>query len=209
MLDNPSASDEPSQSDETAVAETGPEQPIKLPLFGVRKRARELAEALAALQRRTEELGLLSAVELQARRDALAAEIATQERQLRTDREKAEAEMTRERDHHRASLEKQTVDAARRKQELEGQLVELEARITVTEETALLQEVGIFDYRHPLSDSIAYQSELQGLKDQVKVMTRRDGGAIFAATDWTVNGSKVEGRRMVRETSKLMLRLTG
>lgn len=117
--------------------------------------------------------------------------------------------MTRERDHHRASLEKQTVDAARRKQELEGQLVELEARITVTEETALLQEVGIFDYRHPLSDSIAYQSELQGLKDQVKVMTRRDGGAIFAATDWTVNGSKVEGRRMVRETSKLMLRLTG
>lgn len=37
-------------------------------------------------------------------------------------------------------------------------------------------------------------------------MTRKDGDAILAATAWTVNGSPSEGRKMVREFSKLMLR---
>jgi hypothetical protein len=36
-------------------------------------------------------------------------------------------------------------------------------------------------------------------------MTRKDVGAISATTGWSVNGSAVQGRRMVRETSKLML----
>jgi len=34
----------------------------------------------------------------------------------------------------------------------------------------------------------------------------RDGGAVLAATDWTVNGSATKGKAMVREYSKLMLR---
>src|SRR5215216_903502 len=34
----------------------------------------------------------------------------------------------------------------------------------------------------------------------------RSGGAVLAATGWTVNGSAVESRRMVAEYSKLMLR---
>ena len=37
-------------------------------------------------------------------------------------------------------------------------------------------------------------------------MTRRDGGAVLAATNWTVNGSEAQGRTMVRDFSKLMLR---
>ena len=37
-------------------------------------------------------------------------------------------------------------------------------------------------------------------------MTKKDGGAVLAATNWTVNGSVAEGRAMVRDFSKLMLR---
>jgi hypothetical protein len=37
-------------------------------------------------------------------------------------------------------------------------------------------------------------------------MTQRDGGAIEAAHSWTVNGSASEGRKMLRDFSKLMLR---
>jgi hypothetical protein len=37
-------------------------------------------------------------------------------------------------------------------------------------------------------------------------MARKDGGAVLAATDWTVNGSRAQGRAMVREYSKLVLR---
>ena len=37
-------------------------------------------------------------------------------------------------------------------------------------------------------------------------MVKRDGGAISAAAGWTVNSSAAEGRKMVRDISKLMLR---
>jgi hypothetical protein len=37
-------------------------------------------------------------------------------------------------------------------------------------------------------------------------MARADGGAVLAATNWTVNGSAAQGRTMVRDYSKLVLR---
>jgi hypothetical protein len=40
----------------------------------------------------------------------------------------------------------------------------------------------------------------------MKVLTRKDGGAVLATTNWTVNNSATEGRKMVRDFSKLMLR---
>src|SRR3954471_9289788 len=37
-------------------------------------------------------------------------------------------------------------------------------------------------------------------------MARKDGGAVLATTNWTVNNSASKGRAMVRDFSKLMLR---
>jgi hypothetical protein len=78
--------------------------------------------------------------------------------------------------------------------------------IVETRETALLQEVGIYDYRHPLTDALAYEKALDRLQEAIKSAVRKDGGAVLAATNWTVNGSTTEGSKMVREISKLMLR---
>jgi hypothetical protein len=44
------------------------------------------------------------------------------------------------------------------------------------------------------------------LQDQIKVMARKDGGAIQATTNWQVNGSAAQGRKLVSDFSKLMLR---
>ena len=37
-------------------------------------------------------------------------------------------------------------------------------------------------------------------------MTKKDGGAVLATTNWIVSGSAAEGKAMVRDFSKLMLR---
>jgi hypothetical protein len=66
--------------------------------------------------------------------------------------------------------------------------------------------VGIYHYRHPLTDVVAYQNALTRIEDKLKAMAKKDGGAVLAATNWTVNGSASEGRAMVRDFSKLMLR---
>jgi hypothetical protein len=72
--------------------------------------------------------------------------------------------------------------------------------IVETRATALLQEVGIYDYRHPHTRRLL--TDFKTIKSAV----RKDGGAVLAATNWTVNGSTTEGGKMVREISKLMLR---
>ena len=162
-----------------------------IPLFGARGKARELAVEnaqlhseldrvhgeLAGLRAEMSRLGVLSATELEQHRARLSREIADL-----------------------------TAKGEAQKAELDRQLSGLRRQIVVTEETSLLQEAGVYQYRHPLSDAVAYQSQLSRLQDQIKAMARKDGGAVQAATGWTVNGSVAEGRAMVRDFSKLMLR---
>jgi hypothetical protein len=91
-------------------------------------------------------------------------------------------------------------------QALGERLSSLRETMIVTEEASLLQEVGVYEYRRPLTDAVAYQAELNRLQDRIKVMALKDGGAVLAATGWTVNGSLPKGRAMVRDYSKLVLR---
>jgi hypothetical protein len=77
--------------------------------------------------------------------------------------------------------------------QVQAQVVQNERQIVKTEETAMLQEVGIYAYRHPLDDAVAYKGRLDELKDQIKVQAR-SGDAVHSITDWQVNGSAAEGR---------------
>src|SRR6185437_15047086 len=85
------------------------------------------------------------------------------------------------------------------------QLREIRAQIVATDEISALQEVGIYEYRHPLQDAVAYKSRLADVKDNLKAMVAAKT-AVIAATSWTVNGSAQKGTAMVRDYSKLMLR---
>lgn len=146
--------------------------------------AKEIQAEHQQTLKQLEDLGGLSIDELAKRRDELKTEVTDLEKQLEQERTRIEAD--------RALLTSQT-DQARR-------------TVVETRETALLQEVGIYEYRHPLTDAIAYEKALSRLMDAVKAATKRDGGAIEAATNWEVNGSKTEGAKMIRDMSKLMLR---
>ena len=86
-----------------------------------------------------------------------------------------------------------------------SELAEARRDVIETREAAILQEVGIYQYRHPLDDSVAYKSQLAQLQDQIKSAVR-GGTAVVGATNWTVNGSTKDGARMVKDFSKLMLR---
>jgi hypothetical protein len=165
--------------------------PASVPWFGIRHLARSLLSEVTALRTESDqlrqqlnELGGLSVVQLAERRGDLERQIADRARQL----ESAQA------------------DALVARQQLEVQLDGIRKQIVVTEEIALLQEAGIYRYRHPLTDAVAYQAALSEINDDIKEMTKKDGGAVLATTAWTVNNSATEGRKMVRDFSKLMLR---
>jgi hypothetical protein len=162
-----------------------------IPVFGARKMARALLAEVEALQAQRDQakeqlarLGALSVLQLEARRAELEREIADQE----------------------ARLQRERTDAAEAVRAASAQLDEIRKSIVDTEDLALLQEAGIYRYKHPLTDAVAYQKELASIEDQIKAMARKDGGAVLATTSWTVNGSAAQGRTMVRDFSKLMLR---
>ena len=188
-------------------------------MFGARKCARKLASQVVELQtQRDKAQGRLEKI------GSMASELVAEVKKLREERE-----TTRKRLETLSSYS--VLQLETRRAELETEVAELEARfskekveaesalelikqqakkarqsIVETEDLELLQEVGIYQYRHPLTDAVAYEKALAELQAKIKAMAKKDGGAVLASSDWTVNGSAREGRAMVREYSKLMLR---
>ncbi|MDP9827319.1 DUF4041 domain-containing protein [Kineosporia succinea] len=205
-----------------------PQQPI--PFLGARQRARELQTALADLQEQDAQLrslntqlqdrvsdleenlenthrqaellrehlirlGAMDIIDLEERRRTLRSEIAQRFAE-------AQSEIQYQLDLSKKDLQTATESLAASRE----QLASLQERIVETEELTLLQEVGVYKYRHPLDDAVSYRSELSRLRDRVKAMTLKDGGAVSGAVGWILNDSEAQGRKMIGEASKLMLR---
>lgn len=86
-----------------------------------------------------------------------------------------------------------------------SELAALRDQVIATSDEAILQEVGVYQYRHPLDTAVAFKERLAQVQTQIKAMAKGQG-AVAGATNWQVNGSAKEGSRMVRDFSKLMLR---
>ena len=151
----------------------------KIGFFNGRKRAHELDREVTRLRNELDRSGAMSVAELR-----------VEEEQLRASIEASRTSYEVERELELAALERRRAEAAAR-------LAELQSEVVITEETALLQEAGIYQYRHPLTDAIAYQSELKRIQDQIKAMTLRDGGAVTGSTNWQVNNSLPKGRAKI------------
>jgi hypothetical protein len=192
---------------------------LAIPWLGARKVARKLAAEVGDLRTQRD-----SAQDQLERIGAMGRQLVAEVRQLRAEREATRKlldllgaspvlqlegrrlELERELLELRAQINHEKSEVAIALDTAKRQLQEARQSIVATEETALLQEVGVYRYRHPLSDAVAYEKALAEIDGAVKAMTRKDGGAVLATTNWTVNGSVTEGRAMVRDFSKLMLR---
>ena len=73
------------------------------------------------------------------------------------------------------------------------------------DDARVLQEVGIYQYHHPLENAEAYREKLRGLQERIKGFVVK-GDAILASDMFTFNNSLAKGRKMTSEFSKLMLR---
>jgi len=72
-------------------------------------------------------------------------------------------------------------------------------------ESDLLADVGIYQYRHPLASAAQYKDALREIQEQIREhITGRH--AIEASDRFVYNNSLAQGRRMVADFSKLMLR---
>jgi hypothetical protein len=88
---------------------------------------------------------------------------------------------------------------------LKSRLEALRSDLTLLDEEATLQSFGFYKPHYNFPDSSRYAQELERIRNEQKRMLKEKTAAA-CASEWTVNGSKVEGRKQITQTLNLMLR---
>lgn len=74
-----------------------------------------------------------------------------------------------------------------------------------TRDLVLLQQVGIYQYSHPLADSTEYRDRIAVLQRSINEAVTK-GTAVTGTDKWAINGSLKDGAKMVADHQKLLLR---
>lgn len=88
---------------------------------------------------------------------------------------------------------------------LNQQLKEKEKQLIQTDEQILLQEFALYEPKYDFENSAEYKSRLQKVRQDQKDMIKA-GTAATGNMNWTVNGSNAQGKKMVKDMQKLLLR---
>ena len=86
-----------------------------------------------------------------------------------------------------------------------SQLADLRGQVLVVEETLLLESFALYEPKFKMSSSYEYKTRLDGVRARQKEMVK-SGEAAIGNLDWQVNGSKAEGRKLVNDMLKLVVR---
>jgi hypothetical protein len=109
--------------------------------------------------------------------------------------------------------EKKTLEAVRLQIEaagqevtsLRGQATDLRGQVLVLEETLLLESYALYEPKFKLTASHEYKTRLDTVRERQKTMVKNSEAAT-GNLGWEVNGSKTEGRKLVNDMIKLILR---
>lgn len=73
------------------------------------------------------------------------------------------------------------------------------------DESILLQDFGLYRPKYELMNADAYKARLLTIRQNQKDMVK-SGAAVTGNFNWTVNGNKAQGTKMVKDMQKLLLR---
>lgn len=90
-------------------------------------------------------------------------------------------------------------------EDVREQIEQARRELVELNDAILLQQVGIYEYHHPLENAEQYKETLAALRQEVKDFVKQ-GIAILAADRFAYNNSLAQGRKMTADFSKLMLR---
>ena len=82
---------------------------------------------------------------------------------------------------------------------------ELKNKAIIFEDAITYQEFGLYTPRYEFVTAESYKLELDKVRTQQKQMIKQDI-AIIGSKEWTVNGSKSQGAKMINDMKKLFLR---
>jgi len=88
---------------------------------------------------------------------------------------------------------------------LNNEIEKNKAEIIVLDEEILFESFALYKPKFSFQTSEEYKLKLDSCREKQKLLIK-NGGAVEANENWTVNGSKSEGKKMVNDMKKLLLR---
>ncbi|GLY71331.1 DUF4041 domain-containing protein [Amycolatopsis taiwanensis] len=101
--------------------------------------------------------------------------------------------------------EESTASAQQELRRIQLQIDEARQELVELNDAILLQQVGIYEYHHPLENAEHYKEALAEVRQAIKDFVKSNA-AILAAERFVYNNSLAQGRKMTADLSKLMLR---
>ena len=89
--------------------------------------------------------------------------------------------------------------------ELNSNIKDLKKDIITFSDEILVQDFGLYEPRYSFINADAYKAELTNIRNKQKAMIK-DGSAVSGSIDWQVNGRAAQGRKMIKDMQKLLLR---
>jgi hypothetical protein len=115
------------------------------------------------------------------------------------------AKATAARDEFLAADKNRQAELTRTYEDALATYVRLKEEVSSLEENVESMTYGLYKPHYTFESSGEFKQELDRIYDAKKVMIR-DGTAASCAIEWTVNDSKVEGRKMTKQNIKVILR---
>ena len=78
-------------------------------------------------------------------------------------------------------------------------------QIITFDDEILVQEFGLYSPRYDFANAEQYKDELMRIRNRQKECIKNDS-AVTGNMNWTVNGNAAQGKKMIRDTQKLLLR---
>lgn len=88
---------------------------------------------------------------------------------------------------------------------IEDQIRQARSDLVETEDTVLLQSFGLYQPHYSFSNATGYKEALDNIRTQQKDSVKK-GSAATGSKDWTVNGDRRKGAKMISDMQKLLLR---
>jgi hypothetical protein len=96
-------------------------------------------------------------------------------------------------------------EAEQRARDAEARLAALTQELESVEEALEVQSFGFYRPKYGFGSAAEYTARLDAVRDRQKHAIK-NGEATHCEKQWTIDGSKVEGRKMIQRMSKLLLR---
>lgn len=104
-----------------------------------------------------------------------------------------------------ANLESEIKAEAERLADSKRKRAEVQRQIIEADDEILVQSFGLYKPRYSFKNAEKYKQKLEEIRKKQKQLIK-DKKAVMGVTSWSVNGSNAEGKKMVSDTQKLLLR---